>query len=60
MSEVASTVGVSTTKGAVMNETPKPKPASEHISLAYEWGDPKNDDYLEFLFDEAEARDSRD
>lgn len=43
-----------------MNETPKPKPASEHISLAYEWGDPKNDDYLEFLFDEAEARDSRD
>jgi len=37
-----------------------PKPASEHVALAYEWNDPKNPDYIEYLFDVAEAHDSRD
>lgn len=32
--------------------TPKPKPASEH--LAYDWGDPKNPDYIEWLLDQNE------
>lgn len=30
--------------------TPTPKPASEH--LAYDWGDPKNPDYIEWLLDQ--------
>ncbi len=29
-----------------------PKPSSEHI--AYEWGDPKNPDYIEWLLDQEE------
>lgn len=37
--------------------TPSPKPASEHISLsdAYEWGDPKNPEYIEWLIETADA-----
>jgi hypothetical protein len=30
--------------------TPPPKPVSEHT--AYEWGDPKNPDYIEWLLDQ--------
>lgn len=45
-----------------------PKPATSHTALAedydpadaYEIDDPKHPDFLENLFDRAEARDSRD
>jgi hypothetical protein len=32
-----------------------PKPASEH--LAYEWGDPKNADYMEWVVEQVDSRD---
>ena len=33
----------------------KPKPASDH--LAYNWGDPKNPDYMEWLVEQVDSRD---
>jgi hypothetical protein len=37
-----------------MTTPAQPKSASEH--LAYEWGDPKNPEYVEWLLDQEEEK----
>ena len=41
--------------------TPEPQPASEHLSLSdgYDWGDPKNPEYIEWLIDQVDMGQDR-